>query len=129
MITGLGEKSMYEVIFYSDNKGAEPIAEIIRDLRQKSYTDKNARINFNKIVAYINLLSRMGTRIGVPVTKHLDGDIWELRPLDNRILYAYYRDNKFILLHHFIKKTKKLPPKELEQAKRNLTDYLERSKE
>ena len=118
---------MYDVIFYNDSKGNEPIAALIRDLRQKSPTDKNARINFNKIVAYINLLSKHGTRIGEPVTKHLDGDIWELRPLDNRILYAYYKDNKFVLLHHFIKKTNKTPPRELEQAKRNLADFIERN--
>ena len=118
---------MYDVIFYSDNKGYEPIAEFIRILHNKSFTDKNAKINFNKIVAYINLLSKNGARIGEPVTKHLDGDIWELRPLDNRILYAYYKDNKYILLHHFIKKTKKLPPKELEQAKHNLADFIERN--
>ena len=118
---------MYDVIFYSDNKGNEPIAKFIRELRQKSVTDKNARINFNKIIAYVNSLIKKGTRIGEPVTKHLDGDIWELRPLDNRILYAYYKDNKFILLHHFVKKTKKLPPKELEQAKRNLADFIERN--
>jgi len=118
---------MFDVIFYSDSKGKEPIAEFIRELRKKSLTDKSARINFNKIVAYINLLCKNGTRIGEPVTKHLDGDIWELRPLDNRILYAYYKDNTFILLHHFVKKTKKLPPKELEQAKRNLADFVERN--
>jgi len=51
----------------------------------------------------------------------------ELRPLDNRILYAYYKNKTFILLHHFVKKTKKLPPKELEQAKRNLADFIERN--
>ena len=118
---------MYDVVFYSDNRGKEPIAEFINELRQKSLTDKNARVNFNKIIAYINLLSKNGIRIGEPVTKHLDGDIWELRPLDNRILYAYYKDNTFILLHHFVKRTKKLPPKELEQAKRNLTDFIERN--
>jgi len=61
-----------------------------------------------------------------PFVKHIDGDIWELRPLGNRILYAYYKDNKFILLHHFIKKTQKLPPRELEQAKRNLAEHIER---
>jgi phage-related protein len=94
---------MYDVIFYSDSKGNEPIADFIYELRQKSSTNKDARINFNKIIAYINLLSKNGTRIGEPVTKYLDGDIWELRPLDNRILYAYYKDNTFILLHHFIK--------------------------
>ena len=119
---------MYDVIIYSDSKGNQPIAELITALHKKSKTDKNARINFNKIIAYINLLSKHGTRIGEPVTKYLDGDIWELRPLDNRILYAYYKDNQFILLHHFIKKTNKTPPRELEQAKRNLADFIERNK-
>ena len=118
---------MYDVIFYSDSKGNEPIAEFITELRQKSYADKNARINFNKIVAYIDILCEKGTRAGESVTKHLDGDIWELRPLDNRILFAYYNDNLFILLHNFIKKTNKIPPRELDQAKRNLKDYIERN--
>ncbi len=65
--------------------------------------------------------------MGEPVSKHLDGEIWELRPLDNRILYAYYKDNKFVLLHQFTKKTQKTPKREIEQAKRNLLDYIERN--
>jgi len=118
---------VYDVVFYSDSKGNTPIAEYISALHQKALTDKNARINFSKIVAYVDLLSKKGTWIGEPVTKHLEGDIWELRPLNNRILYAYYNDGKFILLHLFIKKTKKLPIRELEQAKHNLADFIERN--
>ena len=63
---------MYDVIFYSDSKGKEPTAEFIRDLRKKSHTDKNARVNFNKIIAYIDLLCEKGTRVGEPVVKHLN---------------------------------------------------------
>ena len=100
---------MYDVIFYSDNKGNEPIAIFISELRQKSLTDKNARVNLNKIIAYIDLLCEKGTRIGEPVTKFIEDDIWELRPINNRILFAYYKDNQFLLLHHFIKKTNKTP--------------------
>lgn len=47
--------------------------------------------------------------------------------LRNRFLYAYHKDNKFIILHHFIKKTQKTPKREIEQVKRNLQDYLERN--
>ena len=118
---------MYDVIFYSDANGSEHVADYIRELRQSSYTDKDARINLNKIVAYIDLLCDHGTWIGEPVVKHLDGDIWELRPLKNRILFAYYKDNIYILLHHFIKKTEKTPPMEIKQAERNLKDYIERN--
>ena len=74
-----------------------------------------------------DMLEELGSRVGEPVTKHLDGEIWELRPLKNRFLYAYYKDNKFIILHYFIKKTQKTPKREIEQAKRNLQDYLERN--
>ena len=118
---------MFKVIFYEDGRGREPIAEYITELRKQANTSKNARVNFNKIIAYIDLLEEKGTRVGEPVTKYLDGEIWELRPLDNRILYAFYKDNTFILLHHFIKKTQKTPPQEIAQAKRNLTDYTERN--
>ncbi|MCL2566104.1 MAG: type II toxin-antitoxin system RelE/ParE family toxin [Defluviitaleaceae bacterium] len=118
---------MYDAIFYSDSRGNEPIAEFINELRQKSLTDKNARINFNKIVAYIDILCEKGVRVGEPIVKHLDGDIWELRPLDNRILFAYYEDRIYILLHHFAKKTNKVPLREIEQAKRNFADYIERN--
>ena len=120
---------MYDVIFYSDSRGIEPAAEFISELRHKSNTDKNARINLNKIVAYIDILCEHGTRVGEPVVKHLDGDIWELRPLGNRILFAYYKDKIYILLHHFSKKTNKTPQGEIEQAKRNLADYIERNGE
>jgi len=41
------------------------------------------------------------------------------------VLYAYYKDNEFILPHRFIKKVRKLTPGELEQAKPNLADYIE----
>ena len=61
--------------------------------------------------------------------KHLDGDIWELRPIRDRILFAAWDGNKFILLHHFIKKTQKTPKRKIDQAKHNLADYMERSKQ
>lgn len=119
---------MYKIEFYEDKNGKSDVANFIKDLNIKAAKSKESRINFNKIVAYLDMLEEMGTRVGEPVTKHLDGEIWELRPLNNRLLYAYYKDNSFIILHHFLKKTQKTPKREIEQAKRNLQDYLERNK-
>ncbi len=118
---------MYEIEFYENSEGFSEIKEYILQLRVTSEFNKDSRINFNKIVAYFDLLQEMGTRIGEPVTKHLEGQIWELRPLRNRFLYAYYENNKFIVLHHFIKKTQKTPKRELKIAQRRLKDYLERN--
>jgi phage-related protein len=34
--------------------------------------------------------------------KRLDGEIWELRPIRDRILFAAYMQDAFVLLHYFI---------------------------
>ena len=119
-------ENMYQILFYEDKNGHSDIVEYIKELRTKSVTSKTDKINFNKIVAYIDMLEEYGTRIGEPVTKHLDGEIWELRPLKNRFLYAYVEKDTFVILHHFMKKTQKTPKREIEKAKSNLQDYLER---
>ena len=38
-------------------------------------------------------------------------------------LFAYWDNNKFILLSIFMKKTQKTPKKEIEKAKRYLKEY------
>ena len=120
---------MYEIIFYSDKNGKSDIEEYIKNLQNSGNKNKDSRIKINKIISYINLLSKNGTEIGEPYIKHLDNEIWELRPLRDRILFAYWDNNKFILLHQFMKKTKKTPVKEIEKARRNLEDYKRRREE
>jgi len=119
---------MYEVIFYKDKTGKEPIKDLIYELKARSATSKHDRIQFEKIMTYIGALQEYGTSIGKPKIKHIDGSLWELRPLDNRIFFFHWQDNKFVLLHHFIKKSQKTPPKEIAQARTNMKDFLERSK-
>jgi len=119
---------MFEVEFYEDRSGSEPIKDFIVELQKKGQTGKNDRIRSEKILTYIRVLQEYGTRAGEPYVKHIKDDIWELRPLDDRIFFFYFRDKTFVLLHHFLKKTKKTPGRELEHAKRNLADHLERSK-
>ena len=117
---------MFNIEFYEDEHGNSDVKEFIINLRKKSATSKDAHVNFNKVIAYLDILEEMGPRVGEPVTKHLDGEIWELRPLSNRILYAYYKDNTFLLLHHFKKKTQKTPRREILKAQKELNDYIRR---
>lgn len=118
---------MYSVKFYKDAAGREPLREYLEELGKRQ--DKDSRINFTKIRDYIKTLSEYGTKAGAPYVKHLTGDIWELRPLRNRILFFGYDGNSFILLSHFIKKTQKTPHREIDNAERLMKDYIERSKE
>lgn len=115
---------MHKIFFYRDRNGNEPVFEYLKELTAK--TDKNSRINANKINDYIEILRMYGTQAGEPYIKHLDGEIWELRPLRNRILFVAWAGDGYVLLHHFIKKTQKTPAREIETAKRELTDLLER---
>lgn len=119
---------MFEVEFYEDKNGSQPVKEVLLELRNKARTSKDARIQYQKILTYLRVLETYGTRIGEPQIKHPDGDLWEMRPLAHRILFFYWRDNKFVLLHHFVKKTQKTPAKEIEKAIKNLKDFLERNK-
>ena len=78
---------------------------------------------------YIDLLSECGLTLTEPYIKKLDKEIWELRPLRDRILFASWCNNKFILLSVFMKQTQKTPQIEIEKAKRLLEDYKKRSDE
>ncbi|MDR0272827.1 MAG: type II toxin-antitoxin system RelE/ParE family toxin [Clostridiales bacterium] len=115
---------MYEIIFYKDKNGNEPIFDYIQLLNGRP--DKDSRIKVNKIYEYLDVLAKHGKRAGEPYIKHLDGEIWELRPLRDRILFAAWDGKHFILLHQFMKDTQKAPPREIKQAKRNLADQRER---
>ncbi len=98
---------MYEIIFYKNKNGKSEIEDYLIELSKKAKTSKTTRINQTKIFSYLKSLSIYGTRFGQPIVKHIEGNIWELRPLKNRIFFFYWKDNKFVLLHHFIKKNKK----------------------
>ena len=100
---------MYNIEFYEDSNGRSELWEFLESLRVKAATNKDAR-----------------TRLNENITKHLDDDIWELRPGNNRVLYFYFKNDTFVLLHQFRKKTQKTPKREIERAKAERDDYLAR---
>ncbi len=115
---------MHKIHFYMDADGHEPVLEYIRELEGRR--DKDSRIKLNKIRDYMRILGERGTQAGEPYLKHLDGEIWELRPIWDRILFVAWYDDGYVLLHHFMKKTQKTPLREIEKAKRELADIRER---
>ena len=98
---------MFDVEIYENAAGRSEIAEWLEELNRKAHTSKESRVRLKKIAEYIELLKTYGTQ--------------------DRIMFAYWRDNKFILLSHFVKKTQKTPAREIEKAERLLADFLERS--
>ena len=118
---------MYDVVFYEDKNGYSEIYNEFMKLVNKSSKNKDARIQFNQIAYCIELLKHQGTKLPETITKHLQGEIWELRPGVNRVMYFYFESNTYVLLHMFRKKTQKTPKSEIDRAIKECNDYKERN--
>jgi len=110
----------YKIKFYKDSKtGQDPILEYINKLQEKERT---------KILKYIEFLRKNKGVLDEPYSKHIKGKIRELR-VDfsrnrHRIFYFAFIGKKIILLHAFLKKTKKTPISEIRRAEENYQDVL-----
>lgn len=121
---------MYEIHYYKTEKGEQPAADYLRELRKRN--DKDSRINLEKSLDYIDALSEHGLTLGKPYLRPIEGikeKIYELRPSKTRIFFVAWVDDSFVLLHAFVKKTQKTPKREIEQAQRELKDLEERGLE
>ncbi len=65
---------MYQIYFYKDKRGKEPVLDYLKELSQQK--GKDSRIRLNKISDYLNILQEVGTAAGLPVLRHLErGDL------------------------------------------------------
>ncbi|MCU6712407.1 type II toxin-antitoxin system RelE/ParE family toxin [Paenibacillus sp. J5C_2022] len=78
---------MYNILFYEDEDGNKPVEKFIDELDAAAPKNKNARVQLEQIIYCLNRLEDKGTRAGEKFTKRIKGDVWELRPGNNRILF------------------------------------------
>ncbi len=122
----LGGNNIFKVDFYQRENGKVPVHDFLLSLnpklRAKAFSD-------------IELLKKHGCELKEPYVKPIKGKrmkgLYELRikfSTDNvRIFYFTFQNNKYILLHGFLKRTMKTPSKELEKALRYMEDYTRRA--
>jgi phage-related protein len=122
------EVILYNILFYEDENGNKPVEDFIDQLDALTPSNKNARVQLEQIIYCLNRLEGKGTRAGEKFTKRISGDIWELRPGNNRILFFGWNGNQFVLLHHFTKTTKKTPTREIAIAERRVEKWLSRKR-
>lgn len=107
--------SFLEVVFYKTSGGREPVRDWLKDLPKQAKKIIGENI---KIVQY-------GWPVGMPVVRKLEKDIWEIRShLGDgiaRVLFTVELNN-IVLLHGFIKKTRKTPLADLKLARLRLRD-------
>jgi phage-related protein len=121
------EPVTYEIEFYEDNDGYSEIDDFLHHLDESNQKFDKALLK--KIIHQMNMLEMLGPKLNEPQSKFLKGyrhPIMELRPMPERIFYAAWQNDKFVLLHHYTKKQNKTDPKELEKALKKLDDWYER---
>lgn len=104
---------MYQVDVYTDARDRTPLEEWLETL------DSDA---VKKIMHAVEMLQREGTRIA----RDVEDGIWELRPSRYRVFFFHAGAGRYILLHGYTKKSPKAPRREIEAAKRERADWLER---
>lgn len=78
---------MYKINFYQDAQGRQSIKEYLDALQAAADSSKDSRIKLKKIYESLEVLALTGTRAGIPYVKHIQDDLWELRPLRDRIFF------------------------------------------
>lgn len=111
---------MYEVIFYLDKRGRCPAEGFLDELRPKTRA---------KVEKWIEKLEEEGPNLPRPFADVVRGKIRELRIVFGsncyRFLYFFFR-KKIVVTHGFVKKTKRLPTREIEKAERMRQNFLQR---
>ncbi len=103
----------WNIILFESTRGEKPVEEFIKSL------DK---ITSPKINHHVRLLMGFGPFLGMPYSKKLTKDLYELRirgKQEIRIIYSF-KSNDIILLHAFKKQSQKTPQKEIQTALRRL---------
>jgi len=102
----------WEVIFYQNPSGDFPVEDFIGSLTAKEQA---------KVSRSIDLLEEFGLALGMPHVKKIGVGMWELRVIFGgqifRLLFTTLDKGRIVLLHGFVKKSDKIPLRELEVAK------------
>lgn len=115
----------YDVEYYQKENGDIPVMDFLLSLQPKMRA---------KAYSEIELLEKHGPALREPYVKPIKGDnnkgIYELRVKFSsdisRIFYFCFHQNTFILLNGFIKKSEKVPERELIKVRKYKADYERR---
>jgi len=107
-----------EVVFYKTESGNEPVREWLKGLPRD---DRRTIGEDIKTAQY-------GWPLGMPLIRKIDRGLWEVRSdISTGIAKVIFtvKGTVMILLHGFVKKSRKTPPNELDTARRRLNNVEE----
>jgi phage-related protein len=103
------------VLFYRTASGREPVREWLRGLNREA----------RKVIGEDVKTVQFGWPLGMPLVRPLGDGLWEVRTqLRDRIARIIFlaEGSLMVLLHGFIKKSQKTPPKDLALARRRAVE-------
>jgi len=107
----MSTEPILRVVFFRTDSGREPVREWLLEL------DKEDR----KIIGEDIKLVQFRWPLGMPLVRKLEPDLWEVRSRLKggriaRVCFAV-KGSEIALLHGFIKKSEKIPPRDLQLAR------------
>ena len=79
-----------------------------------------------RFLRYSERMELFGPDLGMPDTRSMSGGLFELRIKAPegiaRVFYCTVVERRIVFLHHFVKKTVKTPPRELDIARKRMKE-------
>lgn len=111
----------YAVEYFERPDGSRPAEEFILEQDFKMQA---------KLFMALEFLEERGPMLREPFSKPLGEGVFEIRAKQgsdiSRVLYFFVVGKKVILTNGFVKKTQKMPAREIEKAKKYRAEYLNR---
>lgn len=111
-----------QVFFFRTGAGREPVREWLKNLPKEE----------RKIIGEDIMTVQFRWPLGMPLVDNLGSGVWEVRTrLPTRIarVLFFVHEDELVLLHGFIKKTRKTPPEERALALKRKNAYTKNSKD
>jgi phage-related protein len=108
-------------VFFRTETGREPVREWLQDLPKAE----------RKIIGVDIMTVQFRWPLGMPLVDYLGSGVWEIRSkLRNRIARTLFfeHEREIVLLHGFIKKTRKTPNEDRALALQRKNAYIKSSK-
>ena len=113
---GMDRKEPLQTVFFETEGGNQPVRDFLLERTREDRKEIGSDI----------FSVQKGFPLGLPLVEKLDTNLWEVRSHipDGicRIIFTVWQGT-MILLHGFVKKSQKIPSKELQTAKNRLTEF------
>jgi len=113
-----GREPVLRAVFYRTHAGREPVREWLKGLERDE----------RKAIGEDIKTAQYGWPLGMPLIRKLDPSLWEIRSSlaarIARVVFAVDGDT-MVLLHGFVKKSRKTPVNDIDTSRRRLARLLE----